>query len=661
MYRQDFHVPRFKVIVDNLIRMQLIPVLLIIVNSSRSNWKKLQNHTEPSAASFLSGFAERKFHATLEHRRLRLAMEHDRRRTDLPDRRRPQQAMSHDIATKLRTGPDGFWVSPGEDEHAATSRDAMVHLREAAVRSRQNVIQAREKSVLAREIELRTMEDAIQAKEANILARELSGASGTPEHSETTAPALAQEERNMTLQLANEQLLLTALRLQIETAEIEKSNSEMNLLARYDFLTGLPNRSQLYDRVGQAIAIAKRHPAKFAVLFLDLDRFKAVNDSHGHAIGDKLLQSVADRLKSSVRNTDTVSRLGGDEFVLLLTEVNEDEALELKIDKIHTIITAPYGIAGLYLHVGATIGISIFPQDGDDSSALIRNADTAMYYGKKSGRNNYQFYAHEMGAHDSERKTIEADLRQALEKNEFVLYYQAQFNLESSRISGVEALIRWHHPERGLLLPNWFMQVAESNGTIIAIGRWVLRTACEQAMRWHEAGLHFETIAVNISAVEFEDRGFLENVMLVLQETGLPPMYLELEITETVLMKSVDATTLTLNDLRAAGVSISIDDFGTGYSSLSYLKQFPVDTMKIDQTFIRDISSSKDDILLNAVIGIGKSLRHQVIAEGVETATQLAFLRENHCTAAQGFYLNVPIPAEDFLVFLQRGVARNPI
>ncbi len=519
----------------------------------------------------------------------------------------------------------------------------------------------RENAVLAREREVKTREDDVQDQEANVLAREDSAASIVVANHETGMPGVEQEERNTTLQLANEQLVITAIRLQIETAESEKIKSEMIKLARYDFLTSLPNRVQLYDRIDQAIAIAKRHPAKLAILFLDLDRFKLINDTHGHAIGDKLLQSVADRLKSSVRNTDTVSRLGGDEFVLLLSEVNEDEALELKIEKILTVVSAPYSIAGHDLHVGATIGISIFPQDGEDSATLIRNADTAMYFGKKSGRNTYRFYVQEMGAHDTERKNIEAGLQQALKKKEFVLFYQAQFDLESGHISGAEALIRWLHPTRGMLLPNEFMQIAESSGAIIQIGRWALREACEQAMRWHLADLNFDTIAVNISALEFEDEHFLQNVLQVLQETGLSPSNLELELTETVLMKSIDATTATLNKLRSTGVSISIDDFGTGYSSLSYLKQFPVDTMKIDQSFVRDISTSKDDILLNAVIGIGKSLRHRVIAEGVETATQLAFLRENHCTAAQGFYLSEPMAAEDFFIFLKAGVARHAI
>ena len=588
-------------------------------------------------------------------------MEYDRRRTDGRDRRNLKRMVPHEDGVAPGSGAASEFPIQGSRERSISSREATTYLRESIIHSRQSVALMRENAVLARELEVKTREDDVQDKEANVLIREdLAAFDASPDH-ETAAPDIGQEERNATLQLANEQLVITAIRLQMETAESEKITSEMIKLARYDFLTSLPNRVQLYDRIDQSIAVAKRHPAKLAILFLDLDRFKIVNDTYGHAIGDKLLQSVADRLKSSVRNTDTVSRLGGDEFVLLISEVNEDEALELKVEKILAVVSAPYSFAGHDLHVGATIGISIFPQDGEDSATLIRNADTAMYFGKKSGRNNYQFYVREMGAEDTERKNLEVSLEQALKKKEFVLFYQAQFDLESGQISGAEALIRWLHPTKGILLPSEFMPIAESSGAIIQIGRWTLREACEQAMRWHTADLSFNTIAVNISALEFEDEHFLQNVLLVLRETGLPPKNLELELTETVLMKSVDATTLTLNKLRAAGVSISIDDFGTGYSSLSYLKQFPVDTMKIDQSFVRDISTSKDDILLNAVIGIGKSLRHRVIAEGVETATQLAFLRENHCTAAQGFYLSEPMAGEDFFIFLKAGVALHAI
>jgi diguanylate cyclase len=395
------------------------------------------------------------------------------------------------------------------------------------------------------------------------------------------------------------------------------------------------------------------------VLFLDLDRFKAVNDTFGHAIGDQLLQSVAHRLKSAIRDSDTVSRQGGDEFVLLLSEVSQEKILAQKIEKIHQIITAPYCVSGNDLDIGATIGVSVFPADGEDAETLIRNADAAMYYAKENGRNNFEFFRQKMRAIEMERRTIEASLYQAIEKQQLVLFYQAQVNLESSAITGVEALIRWQHPDRGLLLPASFIPFAEENGAIVPIGRWVLREACRQAQSWLEAGLAFNVIAVNISALEFENDQFLENVHFVLQETGLAPNRLELELTETVLMKSMEDTAKTLHGLRSMGVRISIDDFGTGYSSLSYLKRFPVDTMKIDQTFVRDIVPGADDILLNAIIGIGKSLRHDVIVEGVETAAQIAFLRENQCASVQGFYVNMPMRAEEFTAILKQGVSPN--
>ena len=421
-------------------------------------------------------------------------MEHDRRRSDRLDRRRPQHAIPHGGAAAPAMGASPHFSTQETNERLIASREAMAKLRESIIHSRHRVALMRENAVLAREHEVKTREDEVQDKETNVLAREESSVLDDPANPGATAPDVEKHDRIAALQQANEQLVITAVRLQMETDESEKIKSEMIKLARYDFLTSLPNRVQLYDRIDQAIAVAKRHPAKLAILFLDLDRFKLINDTYGHAIGDGLLQSVADRLKSSVRNTDTVSRLGGDEFVLLLSEVNEDEGLELKVEKILAVVSAPYGIAGHDLHIGATIGISIFPQDGEDSATLIRNADTAMYFGKKSGRNNYQFYVQEMGADDTERKNLEIGLQQALIRNEFVLFYQAQFDLESGRVSGAEALIRWRHPTRGILLPTDFMPIAENSGTIVPIGRWALREACEQAMRWHAAGLLFNTI-----------------------------------------------------------------------------------------------------------------------------------------------------------------------
>jgi diguanylate cyclase (GGDEF)-like protein len=553
----------------------------------------------------------------------------------------------------------------------ASSHGKLARLREEVVRARkdslrendlvtrEDEVHVREDAALGRESKASLREDAAQGRETEASLREESAASREQEIHVAGIYSAEQQDHNIKLRRANEQLVIASLQLQIASEEIEKSKVEMAHLAHHDFLTDLPNRMQLYDRIAQAIASAKRHHEKLAVLFLDLDRFKSVNDNLGHAIGDKLLQSVAQRLKSAIRSTDTVSRQGGDEFVLLLSEVNEEEALALKIEKIHQTVTAPYRLAGNDLHIGATIGISIFPQDGEDTETLVRNADAAMYHGKENGRNRYQFFKWEMHVRDVERQEVEASLRQALDRQQFVLFYQAQITLESGAVTGAEALIRWRHPSRGLLLPAWFVPVAEDSGAIVPIGRWVLREACRQAQSWLEAGLAFNVMAVNISAREFENDDFLENVRRALQETGLAPDHLELELTETVLMKSIESTAATLHALRAMGVRISIDDFGTGYSSLSYLKRFPVDTLKIDKSFVHDILTEDDDILVNAVIGIGKSLRHQVIAEGVETAKQLAYLRENDCAAAQGFYLNVPMIAEEFAAFLKQGVPAN--
>jgi len=517
----------------------------------------------------------------------------------------------------------------------------------------------RESAISAREEQVHMREDTAHGRETKALQREEWATSREREVYDQRTYRAAMEALNAQLRQANEELVIASIRSQAIAEELERSKAEMTHLAHYDFLTDLPNRTQLHDRIDQAIALATRHQAKLAVLFLDLDRFKIVNDSLGHAIGDQLLQSVAQRLKSAIRNSDTVSRQGGDEFVLLLSEVGQEESLTLAIEKIHKIVTAPYSIAGNDLHIGVTIGVSLFPENGGDTATLMRNADAAMYYAKENGRDRYQFFKQEIHARNIERQSVETSLSQALDDRQFVLFYQAQINLENGTVMGVEALARWRHPSRGLLLPAWFIPIAEDCGAIVPIGRWVLREACEQAKSWLNQGLDFNVICVNISVRELEHQDFLKNVRSVLQETGLAPNRLEFELTETALMKNIDRTAATLHALRAIGARISIDDFGTGYSSLSYLKRFPLDTMKIDQSFIRDISTGNDDILLNAIIGIGKSLRHQVIAEGVETAKQLAFLRANDCIAAQGFYLNAPMSADEFGMFLSKRASRR--
>ena len=582
----------------------------------------------------------------------------DRRRSPIHDRRARLGPISPQAWTTDSGAADASndGTPAPENEAVVPNHGNSTVLREEVMQSWEGSSHLRENAVLVREDEVHVREDAAHGRETTASLREESATSREQEIHDERIVNATQQDRNVKLKQANEQLVIAAVQLQIATEEIEKSKIEMTHFANHDFLTDLPNRMQLYDRIGQAIASAKRHQSKLAVLFLDLDRFKIINDSLGHTIGDKLLQSVAQRLQSAIRSTDTVSRHGGDEFVLLLSEVDDQATLALMIDKIHRIISDPYDIAGNDLHIGATIGISLFPQDGEDPEALIRNADAAMYYAKENGRNRYQFFKNEMCTRNLERQDIEISLRQALDKHQFVLFYQAQINPESGEIRGAEALIRWRHPSGKLLLPAWFMPVAEDCGLIVPIGRWVLREACRQARTWLDANLPFNVISVNISAREFESDDFLTHMSAVLLETGLDADRLELELTETVLMKNIESTAVTLHTLRSMGVRISIDDFGTGYSSLSYLKQFPLDTLKIDQSFVRDISIGDNDVLVNAVIGIGNGLRLEVVAEGVETLAQLAFLRSTQCAAVQGFYLNMSMIAEDFSVFLQQGV-----
>lgn len=464
------------------------------------------------------------------------------------------------------------------------------------------------------------------------------------------------ENRNEKLTQANARLVVSAVELQVAVDKIKIAKAEMTHLANYDFLTDLPNRMQLFEKINLGIDWAKRHHAKMALLFLDIDRFKQINDSLGHTVGDKLLQSIAQRLKNVVRSNDTVSRLGGDEFVLLLSEVGEINTLIPKIEEIRAVIAAPYKIEGKDLEISTSIGISLYPEDGEDSDTLILNADSAMYQAKENGRNRFYFYKEAMRKQVSSRQVVQKDISTALRNQEFELFYQAQINLRDGAISGVEAFIRWRHPVNGVLSPERFIPAAEESGAIIPIGRWVLQEACRQAQAWVKDGLDFNVIAVNISVREFDDHEFLDHVCKVLQDTGLAADRLELEITESVLMKNIQASVVTLHALRRMGIKISVDDFGTGYSSLSYLKRIPIDTMKIDQSFVSDISASNDDVLVKAMIAIGEKLHYKVIAEGVETLEQLNFLRENDCEAAQGFYLHSPMNGLDFTSVLKQNI-----
>jgi diguanylate cyclase (GGDEF)-like protein/PAS domain S-box-containing protein len=429
---------------------------------------------------------------------------------------------------------------------------------------------------------------------------------------------------------------------------------QMIYSAQHDFLTGLPNRMLLSDRIGQAIAQAPRHLKKVAVLFLDLDGFKHINDSLGHPIGDKLLQSVAGRLTNCVRRSDTVSRQGGDEFVVLLSEVGQPEDAAIMARRILQAMVEAHSIDQHDLHVTASIGVSVFPADGLDADTLIKNADTAMYKAKEAGRQRFQFFEPMMNVRAVERHFIEESLRRALERREFALHYQPKIDLRTRRITGAEALIRWTHPVRGAVSPAQFIPVAEECGLILPIGRWVLREACAQARAWVDAGLPLATMAVNISAMEFRHENFLAGVFSILEETGLDPSSLELELTESVLMKHAESSRSILDALRAKGVQVAVDDFGTGYSSLSYLTRFSIDTLKIDQSFVREITINPDNTtIVTAVIGMGQSLKLRVVAEGVETEEELKFLQAHHCDEAQGYYFSRPVVSELFAKLLE--------
>ena len=433
----------------------------------------------------------------------------------------------------------------------------------------------------------------------------------------------------------------------------------MSHLAQHDYLTDLPNRLLLNDRVTQAISLARRRGNQAAVLFLDLDRFKHINDSLGHAIGDELLKSVAQRLLSCVRSSDTVSRQGGDEFVILLPEVERVDDAGTRARKMRSAMLAPHHISDHRLHVTASIGISLYPDDGEDAETLIKNADAAMYHVKDSGRNNYQFFKLDMNARAVERQSLEDSLRDALERREFVLHYQPKIDLETGAITSAEALIRWQHPQRGLILPAHFIPIAEDSGLIVQMGRWTLREACRQARTWFDGGRP-TPVAVNISAVEIRDKHFLKNVRTILRETGLDPRLLEIELTESVLIQNSTSTAAVLRSLKTLGVQLAIDDFGTGYSSLSYLRQFPIDVLKIDQSFVHYITADSDDAtLVSAMIAMCQGLKRRVIAEGVETRAQLAFLQAQRCDEAQGFYFSHPVAAEQFTKLLRTGIFKR--
>jgi len=444
--------------------------------------------------------------------------------------------------------------------------------------------------------------------------------------------------------------------------EAKQAEEKTRYLAFNDPLTGLPNRVLLLERLNQAIAHVNRHGTQFALFFIDLDRFKNINDSLGHFVGDRLLREVAKRLTTCVRQTDTVSRQGGDEFVILLPEIGDMQNAVDVAEKLLAIVAEPYVMDGYELRVTHSIGISVFPDDGNDIEDIMRKADTAMYKAKEAGRNNYQFYTGDMSTAALSRISLENDLRRGLERDEFVLHYQPQIDLRTGKIVGTEALLRWQHPERGLLYPEQFIGIAEDCGAIVPLGKHALRMACWQNRAWQLAGIASIPVAVNLSAVQLRRRDFLQDVASVLQESGLDPSYLNFELTETVLIHGADSTLSLLYALKEMGIRLSLDDFGTDYSSLSYLKRFPVDTLKIDRTFINDITTDMDDAAITrAIVGMGHSLRLRAVAEGVETREQLEFLQALHCDEAQGNYFAPPLTVNDIDKVLRQGSVTCPI
>jgi diguanylate cyclase (GGDEF)-like protein/PAS domain S-box-containing protein len=454
-------------------------------------------------------------------------------------------------------------------------------------------------------------------------------------------------ERTNTLMHEHDESVAGAIVVFRDVSAARAKSLEMLHLAEHDVLTDLPNRLLFNDRLAQAVALAERQGKQLAVMFVDLDNFKSINDSLGHDVGDKLLISVAERLTASVRRSDTISRLGGDEFVVLLSQVEHAEDAAISARKTLRALTAPHSIDGQSLEINVSIGVSTYPTDGQDAESLMNRADNAMYEAKQAGGNDYQFFRHEMHAQLAERKSLEADLRRALGRNEFVLHYQPMLNLQTGQITGVEALIRWLHPQRGLLYPGQFVPVAEECGLILGIGQWVLLEACKQSRAWRNAGLAIGCVSVNVSAIEFGAKDFLSGVRAVLIATGVQPQNLELELTESVLMLDPDAAVVTLAKLKAMGVQVAIDDFGTGYSSFTYLRRFVSDALKLHQSFVQEITKDpRDAAIVSAMINIGRSLEQRIIAEGVETSTQLEFLRRHGCGEGQGFYFSRPVVAE---------------
>ncbi len=454
------------------------------------------------------------------------------------------------------------------------------------------------------------------------------------------------------------ELLLRSMQYSIER---KRYQVQLEHQANYDALTGLPNRNLLHDRLRQSV-YAQRHERNIAVVFIDLDHFKFVNDSLGHSTGDKLLKCMADRLRGMLRDGDTVARLGGDEFVLILNDQSNEEVIFRALQRITVKVAEPIEIDGKELVVTCSAGISLYPQDGPDVDTLLKNADAAMYRAKEHGRNNFQFYTSEMNERVNERLALENALRRAIERKELLLHYQQRVDLKTGAIVGAEALVRWRHPEWGLVRPARFIPLAEETGLIVQIGEFVLREACRQVRAWLDQGLKAGVVSVNLSARQFRQEGLVRLVSRVLEETRVDPAHLEMELTESMVMHNVEAAVATLQGLKSLGVSISVDDFGTGYSSLAYLRALPIDKLKIDRSFVRDIgagASEDEGVLAQAIISLGHSLHLHVVAEGVETDAQVRFLKRHRCDEVQGFFYGEPVEPAAHARLLSRARTRR--
>lgn len=555
------------------------------------------------------------------------------------------------MSKRIRAGETGASGSPAAKPLA--EREAAALAGERAARSRQEVADRREEILDRREEIADRREEVVDWREEVATQREK-----VLRNHEEAARAKAElgAQNEVQLREANENLVVATVRAQTMAEAAEEATARMSHMAKHDFLTGLPNRALLTDRLAQSIALAQRHGKKVALLYLDLDHFKQINDSLGHTVGDQLLQSAARRLQGCVRLSDTVCRQGGDEFVVLLAEVETVRDAGLTAEKLIEAIAEPHHLVGGHrLHVTLSAGVGLYPDHGQDVETVVQNADIALYHAKQSGRNTYRVFAPEMNVRVVARHSVQETLRRALDRGEFVLHYQPMVNLATGLITGAEALVRLQSADRGLVGPTEFVRVAEDCGLIQPIGQWVLREACRQTATWLHAGLDLGQIAVNVSAVEFCGKDFVAGVHAILDDTGLDPGHLELELTESALMRDTELTAANLRALKELGVRIAIDDFGTGYSSLSYLRCFPIDTLKIDQSFVGDIDGAASRAIVGAVIAMGLSLEQRVVAEGIETPQQLAFLQLQHCVEGQGYHFGRPVAAETFATLLETG------